>query len=497
MKLSWPRTAAGPTLSRTFVAVGVATLLVGAAAAAVSTASASGKATAPTTGACASAHVTAPTRITTNHRVAVVMRPHVTRSAARSASCASAPGAGKDDLAVGAPPLYFWGGNVMGTPSVHNKIVVTPIYWQPSGYSFVSGYQQLINQYLAGVAHDSGKNNVFATNTEYAGRNGAVHDNIQFHAAITDTTALPSPECTFDPHPVYSDGSSYTACVDDDQVQAEISQVVSSHSLPSDYGHIYVLFLPKKVESCFYSDAQAATVPGGNQCTIDSTPRAAYCAYHSSMASQPGEIYANMPYPVYQSADGYSCTDEHLDGDTSSIQSPNGNPDADVEVSPTSHEMSEAFTDPNGNAWYDAVGYENGDECAYVYGKLGGPAGKHYNQTINGHHYLTQEEFSDNDFYATYGNGGCLQGEPRPMVFSTAPTSGSKGGGTVVTVRGADFTPTSSVLFGTTPGKNVKYVNAGTLKVTAPKHKAGTVNVFVRTLGGTSAVSPIGRFTYK
>lgn len=31
------------------------------------------------------------------------------------------------------------------------------------------------------------------------------------------------------------------------------------------------------------------------------------------------------------------------------------------------------------------------------------------NQTINGHHYLTQEEFSTNSFF--HRGSGCLQGE--------------------------------------------------------------------------------------
>jgi hypothetical protein len=73
----------------------------------------------------------------------------------------------------------------------------------------------------------------------------------------------------------------------------------------------------------------------------------------------------------------------------------------------------EAITDPNvTNGWFDAQGYENGDECAYVYGAASGTAGALYNQTINGHNYLTQEEFSNADFnHPTVGKGGCVQSE--------------------------------------------------------------------------------------
>jgi len=70
----------------------------------------------------------------------------------------------------------------------------------------------------------------------------------------------------------------------------------------------------------------------------------------------------------------------------------------------------EAITDPDvSTGWYDAAGFENGDECAYVYGTpVGGSAGTFYNQSINGGHYLTQEEFSNQDFAII--KAGCVQG---------------------------------------------------------------------------------------
>jgi hypothetical protein len=77
-------------------------------------------------------------------------------------------------------------------------------------------------------------------------------------------------------------------------------------------------------------------------------------------------------------------------------QHPNGN-DADATLNVTSHEHNETITDENGNAWYDFGGYENGDKCAWIFGTLSGPSGAQYNQTINGHHYFLQEEYSNRD----------------------------------------------------------------------------------------------------
>ena len=103
---------------------------------------------------------------------------------------------------------------------------------------------------------------------------------------------------------------------------------------------------------------------------------------------------------------GFTCSSDAV---FPSVQTPNGNADADTEISPSSHEVMEAVTDPDTTTgWFDSSGFENGDECAYVFGTTKGATGAVYNQTINGHHYLTQEEFSNNNFKRT--GGGCLQG---------------------------------------------------------------------------------------
>jgi len=61
------------------------------------------------------------------------------------------------------------------------------------------------------------------------------------------------------------------------------------------------------------------------------------------------------------------------------------------------HELEEAVTDPNLNAWYDANGEENADKCAWTFGstytvangskanmKLGG---------VNGRDFLIQQNW--------------------------------------------------------------------------------------------------------
>lgn len=315
--------------------------------------------------------------------------------------------------AIGDPASFMWrGGPVMGTPDT-GPIVVTPIYWHPSGHPMQNQYTNLISNYLSDVAHDSGlHSNVYSTMNEYYGSNGQISYQFQVGRAIDDTGPLPTTDaCTVgsaDATGIYKDGSGYDACVSDNNIQAETERIIAANNLPVDFGHEYVLFLPKHVESCF-NPGDSTSTAGGQACTINHYPTAAYCAYHFITQDSTSAVYANMPFPIYQGSVPYTCG-SNSQRNFGTIETPNGNPDADTEISPTSHEIMESITDPDTEGgWYDQYFYENGDECAYVYGPSYGKPGKLYNQTIHNHHYLTQEEFSKLDWNAT--NRGCRQTE--------------------------------------------------------------------------------------
>jgi hypothetical protein len=310
-----------------------------------------------------------------------------------------------DEAANGTPPLIWHKGAMMGTPST-GPVVVTPIFWDPAGHPMTSTYKSIITRYLGDVAAASGTHtNVFSTLNEYFGSNGNIRYQLRLGTAIDDPNALPKSTCNLtsqDRTGIYGDGSGYDTCLDDAQVITETENVVSSRGLPVDLAHIYVLFLAKHVETCF---AGGTTATAGNHCTINHEPSAAYCAYHSQTSH--GLVYANLSFPIYNSATGFTCSSDAI---YPTVQTPNGDPDADTELSPTSHEIMEAITDPDVHGgWYDSSGFENGDECSYVFGSTRGGRGKLYNQVINGNHYLTQEEFSNQDFFRT--GLGCLQGE--------------------------------------------------------------------------------------
>jgi len=349
------------------------------------------------------------------------------------------------------------GGPVTGT-TTPGELTVTPVYWVPSGgsYSFPAGYETLINQFISDAAHDSGKTtNVFASLTQYTNASSA-HLSYLLHSGtpITDTDPFPSSGCTPDSGTIWGNGGTFSQCITDAQLASEASAFTTANSLPNtDLAHLYFFFLPEGVETCFTSTNGA----GGGACN-DPYGAAGFCGYHSSAAGP--LLYSDVNFPFDPAPDGVTCSSDG-GSNTSGNQSPNSNIAADTAISITSHETSETITDPEGSAWYDASGYEIGDECAYIYGDSAsfvGLAGHKYNQTINGHHYFIQTEFSNQDFAAkpTYS---CIQ---REDLLTVSPASGAAGATVHASGSGFASTETVTVTFYKTALSTVKLCSAVT-----------------------------------
>ena len=320
----------------------------------------------------------------------------------------------------GRPPLYgptnppLLGGQsgpVMGTPSSPGQVTVTPIFWEPAGYSFgsdSSGYQSLVEQYIGDLAATAGsQSDVFGALLQLG-----IANDVQAGTPIVDSGPLSS-GCTPDSGASYSDGSSFSACVTDAQLQTELSNVLSAHGLSEDLANLYVVLLPEGVESCFTSLDGAQR----GSCSTPNSPRG-FCGYHAYFDGPTPPIYADIPFPSYDAPGApFSCAGtDPLNSLQSAVEVPNGgNQDANVVLSVVSHEMAEATTDPEGTAWYDIHGNEIGDECAYLYGAVSGSSGAEYNQMINGHAYFTQEEASNEDFLYNKHNA-CIQGVDMPIA---------------------------------------------------------------------------------
>jgi hypothetical protein len=286
------------------------------------------------------------------------------------------------------PPLLYSGGPVLDTNSA-TGLTVTPVYWAPAGTSdsFPSGYETILDGYVANVAAASGQDtNVYSVGNEYYQEtNGAktyVNYDVRAGNAIIDTDAFPQSGCK-------ATGGN-TVCVTDQQLRDELTHLQQKLGFAADTAHFYPVFLPPKVET---EDRDG------------STSVSSYCGYHRSFTSGSLFIdYADIPYEPEACPTG---------------QAPNGNVVADGAVSTLSHELNEAITDPEGSnyAWNDSSGNEIGDICAQDFGPpLGStnpkdPGASEYNQVINGGKYYVQTEFS-NLAYANQGVGkGCVQSE--------------------------------------------------------------------------------------
>ena len=84
---------------------------------------------------------------------------------------------------------------------------------------------------------------------------------------------------------------------------------------------------------------------------------------------------------------------------------------------------------------------------------------------------------------------------PNPSVTGISPASGGSAGGTAVTISGTHLNGTTEVSFG---GAVATIISDSTTQITVSSPAGtGTVNVTVTTMGGTSAATTVGRFTYK
>ena len=147
----------------------------------------------------------------------------------------------------------------------------------------------------------------------------------------------------------YADGGDYpvtyntSSQLGDQDIDNIVYQVATANNIPTGYNTMFNVFLASGVQQC----SQAAGGCYGQQ----------YCAYHGS------NDYSDIGHAIY-SVEPY----QDIQGcQVSNLPSPNGST-ADSTASTASHEMFEAFTDPdvaiNNVAWYNQTGGEIGDLCA-------------------------------------------------------------------------------------------------------------------------------------
>jgi hypothetical protein len=151
------------------------------------------------------------------------------------------------------------------------------------------------------------------------------------------------------------------------------------------------------------------TAPGVTQSGSSGSFCTDYCGWHTY------EGYAGISMKYAFIGAGSACTS----GCEWSGTTPNGNAEADTMVSTIAHELEEATTDPELDAWYGIINSkqeENADRCAWTTGTTytaanGGAANMH----LGSRDWLIQQNYIPVDF------GGC---DTRLSFSSPAPAHG-------------------------------------------------------------------------
>ena len=136
-----------------------------------------------------------------------------------------------------------------------------------------------------------------------------------------------------------TDSYSQDRHLSDAGVQAVVSGAISSGRLPKDTNAVYFVLTSADVNET------------SGFCTQ-------YCGWHTH-GTIPG---SDIKYSFVGNPD--RCPSACAAQTTG----PNGNAGADGMASIIAHELEEAVTDPDLNAWYDRRGAENADKCAWTFG---------------------------------------------------------------------------------------------------------------------------------
>lgn len=279
--------------------------------------------------------------------------------------------------------LPYGGGPVLHSNRTH------AIFWAPagSGLAFDPGYESLIETFLSDVGADSHMTtNVYGLSGQYRDAGGPAAYDSTYGGAVEATDPLPPSGCT---EPAGT-GPGWSVCLTDGQLEMEIQHVIAVNHLPTTGRDVYFLITPDGLGSC--------TDAGSSSCALGGSV-SGYCGYHSQTGD--GVIYAVIPF---------NAVPGHC-------QSNNPRPNsstADPTISTISHEHNEMVTDPEGDAWIDGRGFEDGDLCLTNFGPaLSAPGATAWNETIHGGHFFLQEEWSN-------ANSGCApRARPQALWFAS------------------------------------------------------------------------------
>jgi Phosphate-induced protein 1 conserved region len=289
---------------------------------------------------------------------------------------------GVSNWADNGPLLYHNG------PTVQHPVIYE-IYWSPAKLQTgaPTGYSAnftAVNLAVAASYNGHGIGNITTQYGQLTNGKASYPNNDGFlAAAVVDQSPYPASGCNNQTTP----GN----CLNDTQVEAEITKVVQAQKWQVGLNSIFVLYTSSGEGSCMAANSQ--------ECSGVS-----YCAYHSAIVPQNNDLnsvilYAVIPYPPK----GGGCL--------APGKSPNNDVDADSAANSFTHEVTEVITNPVADSWYTAQGKEIGDLCAGFYGPNTYANGL-ANHVWNGFPFELQTEFDNH-------SQQCVQIGPLYVELST------------------------------------------------------------------------------
>jgi hypothetical protein len=245
--------------------------------------------------------------------------------------------------------MNYYGGPMITTPVIY---IIWYGNWNQSNGSDTAAGQQLVRDWASSI----GGTPYFALNKSLSVSGFSVTGNVSFGGETADNGTSTS--------------------LSDADIQTIVNRNVGSNkALPYNASAVYFVVTSSNVNE------------NTGFCTN-------YCGWHTY-----GNVTAgHVRYAFVGNAKRClsACAEQ-------SSVSPNNNPGVDGAISVLSHELEEATTDPDLNAWLDSRGSENADKCAWTFGHAQYQLsnGSWANMAFGNHNWLIQRNIlrSGSSFY--------------------------------------------------------------------------------------------------
>ena len=203
--------------------------------------------------------------------------------------------------------------------------------------------QTIVTDFLSTVSGSP----YYNINTTYTnGGGGRVSNSVAYGGSAIDTT-----------------WNSNTSSLSDSDIQTITTNAINLGKLPKDANGVYFVLTAAGVSKTGFGTS--------------------YCGWHTHANIGGVDIkYSFVGDPT-----------NVMSGCAAQTTSPNGDAPGDAMVSVIAHELEEAHTDPDLNAWYDTRGYENADKCAWTFGTTYSVNGALANVQLGTRNYYIQRNW--------------------------------------------------------------------------------------------------------